>query len=112
VALEQRVIDESVGNAHGDLDKVREIVHRHPEVINARATWNETPIEAAAQTGHRPLIDLLLECGAPVDFYTACVLGRADRVRAELAAHPAGRPHWASTSWPRSTSPRSAAASR
>ena len=39
--------------------------------------------------GHRPIIDFLIERGAPVDFFTACVLGRADEVRRELAANPA-----------------------
>lgn len=57
--------------------------------MNARATWAETPIEAATQMGDRPIIDFLLERGAPIDFFTACVLGRADEVRRELAANPA-----------------------
>jgi ankyrin repeat protein len=57
-------------------------------VATARATWNETPIEAATQMGNRPIIDLLIERGAPVDFFTACVLGDADRIRANLAADP------------------------
>jgi ankyrin repeat protein len=38
--------------------------------------------------GNRPIIDFLIERGAPVDFFTACVLGDTDRVRAALAAEP------------------------
>ncbi len=87
--LAQAIVDDCVGNAHGNLARVRELVDRHPQVVNARATWNETPIQAAAQVGNRAIIDFLLERGAPVDFFTACVLGRADEVRAELAANPA-----------------------
>jgi ankyrin repeat protein len=38
--------------------------------------------------GNRPIIDFLIERGAPVDFFTTCVLGDADRVRAEIAVDP------------------------
>ena len=84
----QAVIDECVGNAHGNLARVRELVELHPGLVNARATWNETPIEAAAQMGNRPLIEFLVERGAPVDFFTACVLGRIEEVRGELQTRP------------------------
>jgi ankyrin repeat protein len=87
-SLTQAVIDECVGNAHGNLARVRELVDLHPGVVNARATWNETPIEAATQMGDRPIIDFLVERGAPIDFFTACVVGDVDRVRSELAADP------------------------
>jgi ankyrin repeat protein len=86
---DQSIVEECVGAAHGDLDKVRELVERHPELVNARASWNETPIEAAAQLGRRDIIEYLLAKGAPVDFFTACVLGRRELVEAELAADPA-----------------------
>lgn len=87
--LAQATIDECVGNAHGNLERVRELVGQHPGVVNARATWGETPIEAATQMGNRPIVEFLIERGAPVDFFTACFLGRADEVRAELSANPA-----------------------
>jgi len=87
--LEQSIIEECVGSAHGDLDKVRELVERHPELVNARAPWNETAVEAAAQLGRRDIIEYLLAKGAPLDLFTACVLGRRDLVEAELAADPA-----------------------
>jgi ankyrin repeat protein len=86
--LDQSIVDECVGSAHGDLDKVRELVERHPEVVNARASWNETPVEAAAQLGRRDIIEYLLGRGAPLDLFTACVLGRRDLVEPELAADP------------------------
>ena len=87
--LEQSIVEECVGSAHGDLDRVRELVERHPAVVNARAPWNETPIEAAAQLGRRDIIEYLLGKGAPLDLFTACVLGRRDVVEAELARDPA-----------------------
>jgi ankyrin repeat protein len=84
----QAIVDECVGNAHGNLARVRELVGQHPGVMNARATWNETPIEAATQMGNRPIMAFLIERGAPIDFFTACVLGDTDQVRTELAADP------------------------
>jgi ankyrin repeat protein len=86
---DQALVEACVGNAHGDLSKVRELVEQHPELVNARARWNETPIEAAAQLGRKDIIDFLLSKGAPLDFFTACVLGRRDLVEAELARDPA-----------------------
>ena len=87
--VDQAVIDDCVGNAHGKLARVQELIALHPGIVNARATWNETPIEAATQMGNRPILDFLIERGAPVDFFTACVLGNANQVRAELEANPA-----------------------
>src|SRR3989442_8358214 len=39
--------------------------------------------------GNNPIPALLLERGAPVDFFTACVLGRIEQVDSELAADQA-----------------------
>ena len=58
---DQAVVDEVVGNAHGNLARVQELVEAHPDLVNAKATWNETPIEAATQMGNRAIIDFLVE---------------------------------------------------
>lgn len=84
--LEQAVVEELVGNAHGNLARVRELLDAHPGALNLRAPWNETAIEAATQMGNQPILALLIDRGAPVDFFTACVLGRTQKVDAELAA--------------------------
>jgi ankyrin repeat protein len=84
----QSVVEELVGNAHGNLARVRELLDVHPAALNLKAPWNETAIEAATQMGDKPIIELLIARGAPVDFFTACVLGRMDEVKAELEADP------------------------
>jgi ankyrin repeat protein len=86
--LDQAVVDQCVGSAHGDLDKVRELVEGHPRVVRGRASWNESPIEAAAQMGRTDIITYLLDHGAELDFFTACVLGLRDAVEAELGREP------------------------
>jgi ankyrin repeat protein len=85
---DQSVVEELVGNAHGNLARVRELLDVHPAALNLKAPWNETAIEAATQMGDKPIIELLIARGAPVDFFTACVLGRMDDVKAELEADP------------------------
>jgi ankyrin repeat protein len=84
----QTIVDELVGNAHGNLVQVQELLAQHPELLNAKATWDETPIEAATQMGNRAIIDDLIARGAPVDFFTALVLGDVDRAGLELMANP------------------------
>ena len=84
----QATIDELVGNAHGNLERVKEIVVGKPDLINAKATWNETPIEAATQMGNRPIMEFLLNHGAHIDFFTILVLGRIDDIDRELKRHP------------------------
>jgi hypothetical protein len=86
--VEQAVVEELVGNAHGNLARVRELLDAHPAALNGSAPWNETAVEAATQMGNRPILELLFERGAPVDFFTACVLGRVDQVKSELVADP------------------------
>jgi ankyrin repeat protein len=82
------VVEELVGNAHGNIGRVRELLDAHPDALDLRAPWNETAVEAATQMANKPIIELLISRGAPVDFYTACVLGRVQQVAAELARDP------------------------
>ena len=84
----QVVVDELVGNAHGNLERVKEIVVNKPDLMNAKASWNETPLEAATQMGNRPIIEFLLNHGAHIDFFTILVLGRLHDVDRELKQRP------------------------
>jgi ankyrin repeat protein len=84
-ATDQAVVDELVGNAHGNLARVKELLEERPDLLDAKATWNETAIEAATQMGNREIIDFLLAKGAPVDFFTGLALGRIDEVDEQRA---------------------------
>jgi ankyrin repeat protein len=85
---EQPAADEMVASAHSDLGRVRELADRDPELVRARATWGETPLQAAAQMGHREILRLLLERGAPLDVHAAAALGDAEAVREMLNQDP------------------------
>lgn len=81
----QEIIDELVGNAHGDLARVQTILAEYPGIVNASATWGETAIEAAAQMGRADIAEVLLAAGAPLAICTAAVFGKRDIVDGMLA---------------------------
>lgn len=87
-SLPQAMQDEFVGLSHGDLDRARQMLSANPALVNAVASWGETPIEAATQNANLPIMELLLTAGAPMDICTASVLGLTDRVRLMLQADP------------------------
>jgi ankyrin repeat protein len=86
---DQAIVDDFVGNAHGNFDRVRELLAQHPAVLNASASWRETAIEAAAQMGRDDIAHFLLDAGAPLDICTAAMLGQRETVATLLAADPA-----------------------
>ena len=87
--LTQALIDDFVGNAHGNFARVKELLDQYPDILNKNASWNEYAIEAASQTGSVEIIELLLKAGAPTSICTEAVLGHYDRVKAYLDSDPA-----------------------
>ena len=75
VAQDQELVDQLVGNAHGAFEVVRDILEEHPELATRRATWGESPLEAATQMGRKDIAALLIDRGAEPDFYAYCMLG-------------------------------------
>jgi ankyrin repeat protein len=78
--IAQNIVDEFVGVAHGDFKRVQHLLEELPGLLNARAAWDETAIQAATQTGNLEIMRYLIEKGAPVDIFTAAVLGQKDEV--------------------------------
>jgi ankyrin repeat protein len=52
--------------------------------VNASASWTETAIEAAAQTGQVEIVNFLLDHGAEYDISTAAMLGNLSCVKDHL----------------------------
>ena len=88
MALEpaQEIIDEFVGVSHGNFARVKELLEQYPALVHRQATWGETPLGAAAQTGQREIAEYLLSRGAVLDICTAAMLGMKDQVAAMLQA--------------------------
>ncbi len=84
----QDIVDAFVGSAHGDFAKVKELLAQYPSLINKSASWVETAIEAAAQTGQVEIAEFLLEHGAPKSICTAVMLGHIEEVAQALHQDP------------------------
>lgn len=80
----QEIIDQFVGNAHGNIEVVRDLLSKYPSIINANASWDETAIQAAAQTGQVEIVKHLLDYGAEYDICTAAMLGNLGCVQDHL----------------------------
>ncbi len=93
--LAPALVNEFVGKAHGDLDRVRQLLGQHPALVNAAWDWGdgdwETGLGAAAHVGRRDIALYLLESGARMDIFAAAMLGYLDVVRATLDAVPGAR---------------------
>jgi hypothetical protein len=91
-ALELDLVQEFVAKAHGDFERVRELLAQQPGLINATWDWGggdfETALGAAAHMGHKEIANYLLENGARLDLFAAAMLGKLELVKATLNAYP------------------------
>ena len=92
LALEAKLVQEFVGNAHGDLNRVKELLAQGPGLINATWDWGggdfETALGAASHMGRKDIANFLLDHGARLDLFAATMLGKLEIVKAALAAFP------------------------
>ena len=92
IALEAALVQEFVGNSHGNLERVKELVAQEPNLVNATWDWGggdfETALGAAAHMGRRDIANYLLENGARLDLFAAAMLGNLEIVRAALNDYP------------------------
>lgn len=82
-------IRDVVLNSHGNFDRVRELIEADPSLVNVNAPWEETPVQAATHMGNARITEWLIDRGAPVDIFTAAMLGRTDDVARMLDENPA-----------------------
>src|SRR5260370_6951105 len=80
--LPQEFINEFARLAHSDGNRVKHVVKIAPGLIGARATWDESGIEAGSHMGLASLARYLADHGAPVSVCTATLLGLRERVEA------------------------------
>jgi hypothetical protein len=91
-ALEATLVQEFVGNAHGNLDRVKELLAQEPGLVNATWDWGggdfETALGAASHMGRKDIANFLLEHGARLDIFAAAMLGKLEIVKAALETYP------------------------
>jgi len=92
-ALETTLVFEFVAKAHGDLERVRELLAQEPALVNATWDWGggdfESALGAAAHMGRKDIAKFLLEKGARLDIFAAAMLGNLEIVKAALQSFPA-----------------------
>jgi hypothetical protein len=90
--LDAALVRDFVANAHGDLDRVRQLLDQAPRLVNAAWDWGggdwETGLGAAAHMGRKDIASYLLERGARIDLFAAAMLGKLEVVRALIEAFP------------------------
>jgi hypothetical protein len=91
-ALETTLVQEFVGNAHGNFARVKELLEQEPALVNATWDWGggdfETALGAASHMGNKQIANYLLEHGARLDIFAAAMLGKLEVVKAALDAYP------------------------
>ena len=91
-ALAPDLVQEFVGNAHGNLNRIQELLAQEPKLINACWDWGdgdfETGLGAASHMGRKDIAEYLLQQGARLDLFAAAMLGKLDIVKAALDAFP------------------------
>ncbi|MBK7558336.1 MAG: hypothetical protein IPI54_08645 [Chitinophagaceae bacterium] len=78
-AVEDKTVSEIVGASHRDLNKVKELVSRRPELASMGWDWGfgdfGTALGAASHVGRRDIAELLMSHGARPDIFTFAMMG-------------------------------------
>src|SRR5215472_7319631 len=94
-AIAPQLVHELVHNAHGNLERVQQLLEQEPMLIHSAWDWGggdwETALGAAAHMGRKDIALYLLEKGARMDIFAAAMLGQVAIVEAILKAFPNAR---------------------
>jgi hypothetical protein len=91
-AIVEDIVAEVVGVSHFNLDRLKELVNKRPEL--ARATWDwgfgdwETAIGAASHVGRKDIVEYLMSKGARPDIFTFAMLGAYETVKSMIEFMP------------------------
>src|SRR5690554_2820708 len=91
-SIKPEIVQEFVGNAHGDINKVMELLDKEPGLINSSWDWGngdwETGLGAAAHMGRKDIAEYLLGKGARIDLFSAAMLNKIEIVKSMLLDNP------------------------
>ena len=91
--LDLDLVKDWVGKAHQrQLDPMRELLKREPNLIQSSWDWGsgdwESGLQAAAHTGSREMALFLLDQGARVDLFAATMLGQLSALKVMFDSFP------------------------
>jgi uncharacterized protein len=87
--LDPELIQTFVGNAHGNLAVVQELLEREPRLLNAKwERFDENALEASGHMGRADIATYLLDTGAPLTIFAAAMLGNTEDVASFLRENP------------------------
>ncbi|WP_228235676.1 hypothetical protein [Allomuricauda sp. M10] len=86
------VISEVVGSSHFDLDKVKSLVDKRPELSRSVWEWRfgdfESAIGACSHVGRRDIAQYLMQMGARPTLFTFAMLGHYQVIKSAIEAAP------------------------
>jgi hypothetical protein len=91
-AYQKSVVQEFVGAAHSNIDKVKELLNEYPNLVYSSHDWGggdfEMAIEAGGHVGHKEMVNYLIEMGARPTLHALTMLGKTDIVMSYFKAFP------------------------
>jgi hypothetical protein len=96
-SLNDEMANGIVGASHGNIDKVKELVNKRPELAGASWDWGfgdwETALGAASHVGRRDIAELLISHGARPDIFTFTMMGMLKSVQEIIETVPGIQSH-------------------
>ncbi|MCB0582954.1 MAG: hypothetical protein KDD10_26985 [Phaeodactylibacter sp.] len=90
--IDPEIVSSVVGASHFDLEKVKELVDKRPELARANWEWRfgdwESAIGAASHVGRRDIVFYLMDKGARPSIFTFAMLGAYDVVKSMIEFQP------------------------
>lgn len=91
--LNRLMAEDFVIFAHSDLDTVKKLLEREPNLINATIDWGggdwENALGGASHMGRKDIVTYLLSKGARMDLFCATMMGQLEIVKSMLTLEPA-----------------------
>jgi hypothetical protein len=95
--MDDNMVSGIVGAAHGNFDKVKELVKPRPELAGAAWDWGfgdwETALGAASHVGRRDIAEFLISNGARPDIFTFTMMGMLASVQEIIETVPGIQSH-------------------
>ena len=87
------IVKEFVGVGHNNLNRVKEMLQDHPNLLYCRWDWGngdfEEAIEGAGHVGNREIAEYLIQSGARPNIFVLTMLGETAIVKSILEKYPA-----------------------